>query len=123
VKVTIVEVRDVGLPADMIRAMARQAEAERERRAKVIHAQGEFEASQKLAEAGAVIAAQPTTLQLRYLQTLTEVAAENSSTVIFPFPMDIVEALMGMRSGAAAGTPPSAPRPVPENADSGGSDA
>jgi regulator of protease activity HflC (stomatin/prohibitin superfamily) len=94
VKVTIVEVRDVGLPNEMIRAMARQAEAERERRAKVIHAEGEFEASKRLAEAGAVIAAEPTTLQLRYLQTLTEISAEHNSTIIFPLPVDTIGAVM-----------------------------
>lgn len=91
VKVTIVEVRDVGLPAEMIRAMARQAEAERERRGKVIHAAGEFEASKKLAEAGAVMASEPATLQLRYLQTLTEIASEKNSTVIFPIPIDLIQ--------------------------------
>ena len=90
VKVTIVEVRDVSLPADMINAMSRQAQAERERRAKVIHAEGEFEASRRLAEAGAVMAAEPTTLQLRYLQTLTEIASEKNSTVVFPIPIDLI---------------------------------
>jgi regulator of protease activity HflC (stomatin/prohibitin superfamily) len=94
VKVSIVEVRDVGLPADMIRAMARQAEAERERRAKVIHAEGEFEASRRLAEAGEVMANQPMTLQLRYLQTLNEIAAEHNSTIVFPVPIDILSALI-----------------------------
>jgi regulator of protease activity HflC (stomatin/prohibitin superfamily) len=94
VKVSIVEVRDVGLPADMIRAMARQAEAERERRAKVIHAEGEFEASRRLAEAGEVMAHQPMTLQLRYLQTLNEIAAEHNSTIVFPVPIDILSALI-----------------------------
>ena len=90
VKVTIVEVRDVSLPADMINAMSRQAQAERERRAKVIHAEGEYEASRRLAEAGAVMAAEPTTLQLRYLQTLTEIASERNSTVVFPIPVDMI---------------------------------
>jgi regulator of protease activity HflC (stomatin/prohibitin superfamily) len=90
VKVTIVAVRDVSLPADMINAMSRQAQAERERGAKVIHAEGEFEASRRLAEAGAVMAAEPTTLQLRYLQTLTEIASEKNSTVIFPIPIDLI---------------------------------
>ncbi|HUF53977.1 MAG TPA: slipin family protein [Dehalococcoidia bacterium] len=99
VKVTIVEVRDVGLPSEMIRAMARQAEAERERRAKVIHAEGEFEASQRLAQAGAVIAAEPGTLQLRYLQTLTEISAENNSTIIFPIPIDVIQGLLTGMSG------------------------
>jgi regulator of protease activity HflC (stomatin/prohibitin superfamily) len=100
VKVTIVEVRDVGLPTEMVRAIARQAEAERERRAKVIHAEGEFEASKRLAEAGAVMAAQPTTLQLRYLQTLTEISSEKHSTVIFPIPVDMVS--MFIRGNGAA---------------------
>lgn len=90
IKVTIVEVRDVSLPAEMINAMSRQAQAERERRAKVIHAEGEFEASKRLAEAGAVMAAEPTTLQLRYLQTLTEIASEKNSTVVFPIPIDLI---------------------------------
>jgi len=91
VKVTTVEVRDVSLPAEMINAMSRQAQAERERRAKVIHAEGEFEASKRLAEAGAVIASQPTTLQLRYLQTLTEISSDKNSTVIFPVPIDLLQ--------------------------------
>ena len=86
---------------------SQQAEAERTRRAKVIHAEGEFQAAQRLAEAGLVMSAQPIALQLRYLQTLTEIAAENSSTVIFPFPMDIVETLMSLRrdTGTTAPTP------------------
>lgn len=99
VKVTAVEVRDVGLPAEMIRAMARQAEAERERRGKVIHAAGEFEASKKLAEAGAVMAAEPVTLQLRYLQTLTEIASEKNSTVVFPIPIDLIQMFMQNATG------------------------
>lgn len=97
IKVTIVEVRDVSLPADMINAMSRQAQAERERRAKVIHAEGEFEASKRLAEAGKVMADQPVTLQLRYLQTLTEIASERNSTVIFPIPIDLINMFMGSR--------------------------
>jgi regulator of protease activity HflC (stomatin/prohibitin superfamily) len=103
IKVTIVEVRDVGLPPEMIRAIARQAEAERERRAKVIHAQGEYEAAEKLSDAGKVMAATPTTLQLRYLQTLTEIASEHHSTVIFPVPIDTIAQLMRALAGAAAG--------------------
>jgi regulator of protease activity HflC (stomatin/prohibitin superfamily) len=91
VKVTSVEVRDVELPTSMQRAMARQAEAEREKRAKIIHAEGEFSASQQLANAAQVIGSQPATLQLRYLQTLTEIAAEKNSTIIFPLPLDIIE--------------------------------
>jgi regulator of protease activity HflC (stomatin/prohibitin superfamily) len=94
IKVSAVEVKDVELPSTMQRAMAAQAEAERERRAKVIHAEGEFQASQRLAEAGKIIGQEPTTLQLRYLQTLTEVASENNRTVIFPLPLDIIKAFM-----------------------------
>ena len=90
IKVTLVEVRDVSLPADMINAMSRQAQAERERRAKVIHAEGEFEAAARLAEAGRVMADEPATLQLRYLQTLTEIASEKNSTVVFPIPIDLI---------------------------------
>ncbi|KKM90253.1 hypothetical protein LCGC14_1240490 [marine sediment metagenome] len=94
IKVETVDVKDVELPETMKRAMARQAEAERERRAKIIHAEGESQASVKLAEAATVIAKEPTALQLRYLQTLTEVAAEKNSTIIFPLPIDIVKPLM-----------------------------
>ena len=91
VKVTSVEVRDLELPQTMQRAMARQAEAEREKRAKVIHAEGEFTASQQLANAAAVISSQPATLQLRYLQTLTEIAAEKNSTIVFPLPLELLQ--------------------------------
>ncbi len=94
VKVSIVEIKDVELPETMRRSMAAQAEAERERRAKIIHADGEFQASARLAEAGAIIAKEPTTLQLRYLQTLTEIASEKSSTIIFPLPIEMLTALM-----------------------------
>jgi len=90
VKVSIVEIKDVELPETMRRSMAAQAEAERERRAKIIHADGEFQASQRLSEAGAIIAKEPTTLQLRYLQTLTEIASEKNSTIIFPLPMELL---------------------------------
>ena len=93
VKVSVVEVKNVDLPPEMIRAIAKQAEAERERRAKIIHAQGEFEAAQKLSEAAAVIATSPGTMQLRYLQTLTEVASEKNSTLVFPIPIDILEGI------------------------------
>ncbi len=106
IKVTIVEVRDVSLPPEMINAMSRQAQAERERRAKVIHAEGEYEAAERLAEAGRVMAATPATLQLRYLQTLTEIASERNSTVIFPIPIDLVNMFLsrvGGDGGAAAG--------------------
>ncbi len=89
IKVSTVEVKHIDLPQEMQRAMAKQAEAERERRAKVINAEGEFQAAQKLAEAGAVIAEQPIALQLRYLQTLVQVASENNSTTLFPIPIDL----------------------------------
>ena len=89
IKVMTVEMKDVDLPMEMKRAMAKQAEAERERRAKVIHAEGEFQASQRLSEAAAIIEEHPTALQLRYLQALTEIAAENNSTTIFPVPVDL----------------------------------
>jgi len=94
VKVSIVEIKDVELPETMRRSMAAQAEAERERRAKIIHADGEFQASARLAEAGAIIAKEPTTLQLRYLQTLTEIASEKNSTIIFPLPIDLIKMFM-----------------------------
>ncbi|GBE05031.1 modulator of FtsH protease HflK [bacterium BMS3Abin10] len=91
IKVATVEVKNVDLPLEMQRAIAKQAEAERERRAKIIHAEGEFQASQKLADAAAIIGSQPAALQLRFLQTLTEVATEKNSTIIFPVPIDILE--------------------------------
>jgi regulator of protease activity HflC (stomatin/prohibitin superfamily) len=94
VKVSIVEIKQVELPETMRRSMAAQAEAERERRAKIIHADGEFQASERLAEAGAVIAREPTTLQLRYLQTLVEIASEKNSTIIFPIPIDLISMFM-----------------------------
>jgi regulator of protease activity HflC (stomatin/prohibitin superfamily) len=90
IKVSNVEVKHIDLPVEMQRAMARQAEAERERRAKVIHAEGEFQASQRLADAAKVIEGHPTALQLRYLQTLNEIASENNSTTIFPIPIDLI---------------------------------
>ncbi len=90
IKVMTVEMKDVDLPMEMKRAMAKQAEAERERRAKVIHAEGEFQASQRLSDAAANIEEHPVALQLRYLQALTEVAAENNSTTIFPVPVDLL---------------------------------
>jgi regulator of protease activity HflC (stomatin/prohibitin superfamily) len=95
VKVTKVEIKHVDLPSEMQRAMARQAEAERERRAKIIHADGEYEASRKLAEAASIIQKEPAALQLRYLQTLTEISAENSSTVVFPIPMEMFRFIQG----------------------------
>lgn len=91
IKVTTVEVKNVDLPVEMQRAIAKQAEAEREKRAKIIHADGEFQASQKLADAAKIIASQPMALQLRYLQTLVEVSAEKNSTTIFPVPIDLIK--------------------------------
>jgi regulator of protease activity HflC (stomatin/prohibitin superfamily) len=89
IKVSKVEIKHIDLPPEMQRAMAKQAEAERERRAKVIHAEGEFQASQKLSEAAVIISKDPTALQLRYLQTLSEIATENNSTILFPIPIDL----------------------------------
>ncbi len=94
VKVSVVEMKEIELPETMKRAMAAQAEAEREKRAKLIHADGEFAASKKLAEAGKVIAQEPIALQLRYLSTLTEVATEKNSTLIFPIPIDLISTFM-----------------------------
>jgi regulator of protease activity HflC (stomatin/prohibitin superfamily) len=95
IKVSMVEVKDVDLPQEMQRAMARQAEAEREKRAKIIHASGELEASAKLAEAAVVMSNNPVTLQLRYMQTLTEISAEKNSTIIFPLPIELMRAFLG----------------------------
>ncbi|MFZ0430060.1 MAG: slipin family protein [Acidobacteriota bacterium] len=97
IKVSMVEIKTVDLPAEMQRAMARQAEAERERRAKVIHAQGEFEAAERLRQAGDVLAAQPIAFQLRYLGTLAEIAAEQNSTIVFPIPVDLLSHLTGKK--------------------------
>ena len=99
IKVSLVEIKGVDLPENMQRAMARQAEAEREKRAKIIHAQGEFEASRMLADAASVIAVQPVALQLRYLQTLTEIGVEKNTSIIFPLPIDILEYFMKAREG------------------------
>jgi regulator of protease activity HflC (stomatin/prohibitin superfamily) len=96
VKVSVVEVKDVELPDSMQRAMARQAEAEREKRAKIIHAEGEYQAAQQLKEAAATMSSEPTAMQLRYLQTLTEIATEKNSTVIFPVPIDIISTFADM---------------------------
>jgi regulator of protease activity HflC (stomatin/prohibitin superfamily) len=96
VKVMNVEVKQVDLPETMLRAMAKQAEAEREKRAKIIHAEGEFSAAQRLTEAAHVLAAEPITIQLRYLQTLTEIGVEKNTTVIFPVPVDIIGNLLNI---------------------------
>jgi regulator of protease activity HflC (stomatin/prohibitin superfamily) len=95
IKVSLVEVKQVDLPQEMQRAMAKQAEAEREKRAKIIHADGEFQAAAKLAEASAVIAKEPVAIQLRYLQTLTEIGVEQNTTVIFPIPVDLLRIWLG----------------------------
>jgi regulator of protease activity HflC (stomatin/prohibitin superfamily) len=94
IKVSLVEVKQVDLPLEMQRAMARQAEAEREKRAKIIHAEGEAQAAEKLSEAAAIIGREPATLQLRYLQTLTELASEKNSTIVFPLPIDLLKAFL-----------------------------
>ena len=99
IKVSAVEVKHVDLPPDMQRAMARQAEAEREKRAKIIHAEGELEASEKLSQAASVIAQEPVTVTLRYLQTLTEIASEKNSTIIFPLPIELIN-MLGSRKQA-----------------------
>jgi len=104
IKVSIVEVKDVELPQTMQRAMARQAEAEREKRAKIIHAEGEFAAAQQLAEAAATLSRQPAGVQLRYLQTLTEIAVEKNSTIVFPVPIEMLESLlMSLKGGKSEG--------------------
>ena len=94
VKVSTVEVKNVDLPPEMLRAMAKQAEAERERRAKIIHAEGELQASEKLGQAAKVLSENPASLQLRYLQTLAEIAVDKNSTTIFPIPIDMISAFM-----------------------------
>jgi regulator of protease activity HflC (stomatin/prohibitin superfamily) len=99
IKISTVEVKQIDLPPEMQRAMAKQAEAERERRAKVVHAEGELQASQKLGEAAAVIERNPIALQLRYLQTLTEIASENNSTTIFPLPIELLKPFLNMGNG------------------------
>ena len=100
IKVSMVEVKEVVLPQTMQRAMAAQAEAERDRRAKVVHAEGEAQAAEKLAEAARVISSQPAALQLRYLQTLTSITTEKTNTIIFPIPIDIMTTLLGKGSGS-----------------------
>lgn len=113
VKVAMVEVKQVDLPDQMIRAIARQAEAERERRAKIIHAEGEFEAAINLAKAAETMASQPLTIQLRYLQTLVEIGSEKNTTVVFPLPVDILSSI-GRLLDKAAGPPLAQPAPVAE---------
>jgi regulator of protease activity HflC (stomatin/prohibitin superfamily) len=115
VKVTAVEIKDVEIPEQMQRAMARQAEAERERRAKIINSEGEFQAAQKLTDAADIISTNPASLQLRYLQTLLEIGSNQNTTVVFPLPMDVLEPFIGKGSAERAkGTPrPAQPAPTP----------
>jgi len=118
VKVTAVEIKDVEIPEQMQRAMARQAEAERERRAKIINSEGEFQAAQKLTDAADIISTNPASLQLRYLQTLLEIGTNQNTTVVFPLPMDVLEPFVGKgAAGRAEGTPrpprPTTPPPPP----------
>ena len=103
IKVSAVEIKEVELDETMKRSMAAQAEAERDRRAKIIHAEGELQASEKLAQAGVVMAKEPVTLQLRYLQTLTEIASERNSTLIFPLPIDLISMFMNRGASAQSG--------------------
>lgn len=113
IKVTTVEIKDVELPSTMQRAMAKQAEAEREKRAKVLLAQGEFQAAQTLADAAHLISTEPAAITLRYLQTLTEIAAEKNSTVVFPLPIDLVEPLAELlKRGAGMATASTPPQPA-----------
>jgi regulator of protease activity HflC (stomatin/prohibitin superfamily) len=98
IKVSMVEVRDVELPETMQRAMAAQAEAERERRAKIVHAEGEYQAAEKLAQAAKVIGTQPAAIQLRYLQTLTTISTERTNTIVFPLPIDLIGPMLGKLS-------------------------
>ena len=111
VKVTVVEVKQVDLAEQMIRAIARQAEAERERRAKIIHAEGEYTAAEKLAMAAEVIQKQPAAIQLRYLQTLVEIGTEKNTTIVFPLPLDIISSLGGALDRMARGPGPGAGNP------------
>jgi regulator of protease activity HflC (stomatin/prohibitin superfamily) len=120
IKVTTVEIKDVEIPDDMQRAIARQAEAERERRAKIINAEGEFQAAAKLADAADVISQNPVTIQLRYLQTLLEIGGEQNSTVIFPLPIDLIGPLLDAakdRAGGGASPPGELPAPEPSQPD------
>jgi regulator of protease activity HflC (stomatin/prohibitin superfamily) len=110
IKVSLVEIKAVDLPQEMRRAMSKQAEAEREKRAKIIHAEGEYQAAEKLVGAASAIAAEPVAIQLRYLQTLTEIGVEQNTTVVFPIPIQLFEALTGLKDKEKAETPISLPR-------------
>ena len=114
VKVTAVEIKDVEIPEQMQRAMARQAEAERERRAKIINSEGEFQAAQKLTDAADIISTNPASLQLRYLQTLLEIGSNQNTTVVFPLPMDMIEPFLGGEQGRKRPKPPAPPKPPTE---------
>jgi regulator of protease activity HflC (stomatin/prohibitin superfamily) len=122
VKVTTVEIKDVEIPDQMQRAMARQAEAERERRAKIINSEGEYQAAQKLADAADIISQNPATLQLRYLQTLLEMGVNQNTTIVFPLPLDLVKAFGGFGSGSheVRHKPPPPPPPPPPEPDQEG---
>ncbi len=111
VKVTAVEIKDVEIPEQMQRAIARQAEAERERRAKIINSEGEFQAAQKLTDAADIISTNPASLQLRYLQTLLEIGSNQNTTVVFPLPMDMIEPFLGGEQGRKRPKPPTPPPP------------
>ncbi len=113
VKVTAVEIKDVEIPEQMQRAIARQAEAERERRAKIINSEGEYQAAQKLTDAADIISTNPASLQLRYLQTLLEIGSNQNTTVVFPLPMDMLEPFLGRSDHAAGGSKAKAPSPPP----------
>jgi regulator of protease activity HflC (stomatin/prohibitin superfamily) len=115
VQVTAVLLKDIELPQGMQRAMAKQAEAERERRAKIINADGEFQAAERLADAGKVLAEVPTTMQLRFLQTLGEIATERNSTIIFPVPIDLLSTFMGTAGSSDTGQRQVTPRTIPVN--------
>jgi regulator of protease activity HflC (stomatin/prohibitin superfamily) len=110
VKVANVEVKQVDLPESMLRAMAKQAEAEREKRSKIIHAEGEFSAAQRLVDAAHLLATEPVTIQLRYLQTLTEIGVEKNTTIVFPLPIDLLEGLQGLLVKRLKETPEAAPQ-------------
>ena len=116
IKVTTVEIKDVGIPSTMQRAMARQAEAERERRAKIIHAEGEAQAAGKLSEAAAVLSRAPAAIQLRYLQTLSEIGSEQNSTIVFPIPLDLLRPLLEASEKAAPAEQTPADGELPEGA-------
>lgn len=111
IKVSVVEVKDLELPQSMQRAMARQAEAERDKRAKIIHAEGEMQAARQLAAAAEIMATQPGALQLRYLQTLNEISAENNSTIIFPLPIELLRGMVGNNNNGKIEIEPHADRP------------